>query len=157
MAIVTEIGPAHRREATRIAAMSRSLVEHGLRWRWTPSAVAGAIRHPETVVLAARQGEEVEGFAIMQFRFEARTAHLTLLAVAPRQRRRRLATELVRWLEDVARRGGIETVALEVRARNRGARQFYRALGYDEIGSVPGYYDGREHAVRFTRALAGRS
>lgn len=153
MASVTELGPARRREAPRIAAMSRSLVEHGLRWRWTPSAVAGAIRHPDTLVLAARQAEQVEGFAIMQFRFESRSAHLTLLAVAPRQRRRGLATQLVRWLEEVARRGGVESVVLEVRAGNEGARQFYRALGYDEIGRVHDYYDRREHAVRFKASL----
>ena len=38
-------------------------------------------------------------------------------------------------------------ITLEVRAKNRGAREFYVAAGYREVALVPGYY-GRESRVR---------
>jgi ribosomal protein S18 acetylase RimI-like enzyme len=39
-----------------------------------------------------------------------------------------------------ARRRGITTVFLEVRADNPGAQELYRMLGFEEIGVRPHYY-----------------
>lgn len=141
-------------DARTIALLSRRLVERGLTWRWTPRAIAAQIRDPDVEVLVARRDGAVAGFAVMQFRFEARRAHLVLLAVDPRRRRSGVGRALVSWLELVARRGGIRTVELEVRSRNLGARAFYAALGYAESGVLRRYYQGREDAVRMRRDLA---
>ena len=35
-----------------------------------------------------------------------------------------------------------------------GARIFYTRLGFDQLGIVPGYYQGREAALRMSRQLA---
>ena len=44
-------------------------------------------------------------------------------------------------------------VELELRAGNRGAKQFYSSLGYRETLRVPRYYSGIEDAIRMARNL----
>lgn len=139
-------------DAVPIALMSRRLVEGGLpSWSWTARRVARQIHNQESVVLTARRGEHLTGFAIMGFGEEA--AHLNLLAVEPRFRRAGLGSCMVRWLEATAVVAGTFDVSLEVRAGNEAARGFYRALGYSESDRLPGYYDRIEDAIRMTRDL----
>ena len=42
-------------------------------------------------------------------------------------------------------------IGLELRATNEAAFAFYSALGYRELGRVPGYYQGVEPAIRMAR------
>lgn len=150
----TELKLARLRDAQRIALMSRDLVEHGLAWTWTARRVATHIRGRDSNVLTAWHAGQLVGFAIMQF--YAERAHLNLLAVRPAARRLRIGQRLVAWQEQVARAGGIPVVNLEVRANNPGAQAFYRRLGYRQIKHLPGYYSGREAAIRMTHDLRGR-
>lgn len=147
----TTLRPAHRSESARIARMSRSLVEHGLRWRWTPRRVRQAIRDKETLVVVATVGGDLVGFAIMKFGDD--NAHLHLLAVDPRHRRRGIATALLEWLEAACRTAGMQGIRVEVRLRNRPARQFYAQLGYDRLGQINGYYDRIESAAVLVKPL----
>ncbi len=57
------------------------------------------------------------------------------------------------WLTATAVEAGVFRVNLEVRTRNEAARLFYQALGFDALNVVPGYYQGREAALRMTRRL----
>lgn len=131
--------------------MSRDLVEAGLHWSWKPARVSTHIRSSESNVVIAKDNEQLAGFAIMQFYDEH--AHLNLLAVDPAYRRVGLGRRLLEWQEDTARTGGIFCVNLEVRAGNAGARAFYYRLGYREASRIPGYYHGREDAIRMTHDL----
>ncbi len=132
--------PARVADAASLAGMSQDLVETGLRPAWDAARIAWHI------------GTAIVGFAIMRYADD--TAHLNLLAVAPAHRRRGVARRLVAWLEDTALTAGTFTIALELRAGNEGARAFYAALGYRELARVPGYYQGRESAIRMTRDVA---
>lgn len=143
--------PARTADAPHLAAMSRHLIETGLRPTWSPSRIAWHIRHAESVVLTARAVRDIAGFAIMQFGDEA--AHLNLLAVAPGHRRRGIARRLVAWLEETALTAGTFTIALELRATNVEAYAFYAALGYREINRVSRYYERREDAIRMARDM----
>jgi ribosomal-protein-alanine N-acetyltransferase len=139
-------------DAVPIALMSRRLIEAGLpSWSWTARRVTRHIQDPESVVLTARRGDELTGFAIMGFGEEA--VHLNLLAVERSCRRRGLGRRMVRWLEASAMVAGTFEVSLEVRATNLAARAFYRSLGYSEADLLPGYYERIEDAVRMTRDL----
>jgi ribosomal-protein-alanine N-acetyltransferase len=138
-------------DAPIIATMSRALIEVGLRWSWTPQRVAREIRDRGTNVLVARADARIAAFAIM--RYGETHAHLNLFAVDPRYRRRGLGRRMMEWLEASAVVAGIGEIGLEVRASNRGARRFYRALGYVEIGLLQGYYCGVEAAVGMQRSL----
>ncbi|HXG49985.1 MAG TPA: GNAT family N-acetyltransferase [candidate division Zixibacteria bacterium] len=141
-------------EAAAIAVLSRDLIEHGLRWRWTPERVAASIRAPNANVVVACAGGRIVGFAIMRYGDD--TAHLDLLAVAPGHRRAGLGRRLVRWLEQCAVTAGIVSVALEVRAGNRSAQRFYRRMGYRPLARIAGYYQGKEAALRMGRDLLCR-
>jgi ribosomal-protein-alanine N-acetyltransferase len=147
----TKIRLARPADMFPISRMSRELIEVGLGWSWTPARVGREILSSETVVLAACHGEQIVGFAIMQFGDE--TAHLNLLAVETEFQRKGIGRRLVIWLEESALTAGITKIGLELRASNQGARRFYRSLGYYETGTVPGYYRGLEAAVRMAHAL----
>jgi [ribosomal protein S18]-alanine N-acetyltransferase len=146
-----ELKLARLADAQRIALMSRDLVEAGLRWSWTSVRVAQHIRGRDSDVLTAWAEQQLIGFAIMEF--FAEHAHLNLLAVDPRYRHAGVGRQLIAWLEETARVGGIFFVTLEVRAGNGGAQAFYRTLGYRETKLIPRYYGGRETAICMTHDL----
>ena len=143
---------ARLKEAGRIALMSRDLIEYGLAWRWTPARVAASIRAENVNVLVACDERTLAGFAIMRYGND--DAHLDLLAVAPEYRRRGVGRQLLAWLEECALVAGVFNVALEVRVENKAARDFYSRLGYRELQELPGYYQGREAALRMARDLS---
>lgn len=142
---------AGQRDAQAIALMSRDLVESGLGWKYDAARVQQAMRDPETLMPVACDRGRIAGFAIMEFGEER--AHLVLLAVRPTHRRVGIGRRLVEWLVESARAAGIASLHLELRAGNEAARGFYRALGFDETLVVPGYYRGREAALRMIRVL----
>ena len=141
--------PARAADAVRLAAMSHALIESGLRPAWGAQRISWYVRHADSVVLTARNDRTIAGFAIMRYGDEA--AHLNLLAVDPAHRRRGIARRLVTWLEETALTAGTFIIGLELRAQNREAQDFYRVLGYREVGRVPGYYQGVEAAIRMER------
>jgi ribosomal-protein-alanine N-acetyltransferase len=138
-------------EAAEIAAMSRALIEYGLPWSWRPERVAARIRDRSVRVLVARVGDRTAGFAIMCYGDEQ--ARLELLGVANRYRRMGIGRGLLEWLEKCAIVAGIADIFLEVRAANDGAQAFYERLGYRKLAYLPGYYQGREAAIRMRREL----
>lgn len=91
------------------------------------------------------------GFAVMQFGDER--AHLVLLCVQAQQQRLGLGRALHDWLLKSAQVAGMASIALELRADNSGAFGFYRSLGYRDVDTVAGYYDGRIAARRMLRHL----
>lgn len=136
-------------DAPRLAAMSHEYVEAGLRPAWSASRITWHIRHPESIVLTARAAGNLAGFAIMRYADDV--AHLNLLAVDPTHRRRAVAKRLMSWLEETAFTAGTFIIGLELRVTNQAAYAFYSALGYKELGRVPGYYQGVEAAIRMAR------
>ncbi|NIR31369.1 MAG: GNAT family N-acetyltransferase [Gammaproteobacteria bacterium] len=138
-------------DADTIGNMSRELIENGLGWSWRRERVELQIDCPDTVALVAESRRCIVGFAIMYF--GAEVAHLNLLAVARARQRMGIGRRLITWLERSARVAGVASVRLEVRANNRSARAFYRALGYCEIALAPRYYRGRESAIRMEHTL----
>ena len=153
MAAEIQLEPARPVDVREIAAMSRELIERGLPWRWRPEPVLRLVRDADTAVVVARERGTLRGFAVMSFDWKRSRSHLVLLAVKPVVRRRGVGRALVRWLEVVARRGGIRRIGLEVRASSRGAQRFYRGLGYYETGRIRGYYQGREDAMTMASTL----
>ena len=149
-----EVVLARTKDARQIALMSKELVEFGLGWRWVTSRVASSIRSPDHNVAVVKDGTRILAFGIM--RYDLDDAHLLLFAVQRECRRQKLGSRLLRWLEETALVAGVGAIYLETRLGNRGGRSFYRAHGYEELGVVRGYYDGRESAMRMIRRLRPR-
>jgi len=152
MSELATLGLARSTDALEIAEMSRDLIEHGLTWSWTPARVQHFISGPESSVVVARRERQIAAFAIMHFGDEV--AHLNLLAVAPEHRRQGLGRQLMSWLTATAIEAGVFRINLELRTRNDSARIFYECLGFNQLGIVQGYYQGREAALRMSRCLA---
>ena len=142
---------ATRADSALIAAMSRDLIERGLGWSWTPRRVLRSIGDAHTNVVVALDGQRLAGFGIMKYHDDE--AHLLLLAVQAGDRRRGIGAALVIWLEKAALVSGVGQVYLETRMSNLQARAFYRQLGYREVQTVPGYYQGVEPGVRMAKDL----
>jgi ribosomal-protein-alanine N-acetyltransferase len=145
------IGFANLGDAQSLAIMSRDLIEAGLGWEYRRDRIAGMIGDPEHVAVVTRDGPRVAGFAIMSFREEH--GHLVLLAVRPTHQRRGVARAMLAWLTDTALVAGIASMHVELRASNAAAHALYRQAGFSETLRVPGYYRGREAAVRMLRLL----
>ncbi len=60
---------------------------------------------------------------------------------------------MMNWLVETAVTAGVFRINLELRTHNEAARVFYEALGFEKLGVVPGYYQGREAALRMSRRL----
>ncbi|HEY1326515.1 MAG TPA: GNAT family N-acetyltransferase [Casimicrobiaceae bacterium] len=138
-------------DAQALAVMSRDLIESGLGWVYRTERFARLIASDDTVALVARANDRPVGFAVMEFGDER--AHLVVLAVSPRYQRIGIARRLVAWLLKSALIAGITSIHVELRADNDAAFAFYRAMGFTETLRVPGYYRGRETAIRMIRML----
>src|SRR5580693_3897139 len=152
MSELATLGLARAGDAREIAEMSRDLIEQGLTWSWTPLRVKHFISGAESSVVVARREGRIAAFAIMHFGDEV--AHLNLLAVAAKHRRQGLGRQLMDWLTATAVEAGVFRINLELRSNNEQARIFYECLGFDQLGIVQGYYQGREAALRMSRHLA---
>ncbi|MGH8175053.1 MAG: GNAT family N-acetyltransferase [Steroidobacter sp.] len=146
-----KLGLARLGDAPRIAEMSRTLIESGLPWTWTPRRVAAHMKQRENLSAIATTEGELAGFVMAQFGRER--VHVALLGVADHYQRHGLGRQLVRWVEESAVVAGLFEMRLEVRTSNKTARRFYAALGYKESGSVLGYYSGLEDAIQLSRDL----
>lgn len=143
---------AHGGDVQEIAAMSRCLIEVGLRgWTWHPARVARALQARETCVLVTEIGGQLAGFAISEF--GDTRAHLSLLAVKPAHQRRGIGLAMIEWLAESALVAGIDHFSVEMRANNFAARSFYETLGFRQQQYIAGYYQNVEPAIRMRRDL----
>jgi ribosomal-protein-alanine N-acetyltransferase len=154
MSELSTLALARAADAAEIAHMSRDLVEQGLTWSWTPARVQHFISGADSSVVVAPRARtpRISAFAIKHFGEEV--AHLNLLAVSPLHRRQGLGRQLMDWLTATAIEAGVFRINLELRTQNVPARAFYESLGFEQLGVIEGYYQGREAALRMTRRLA---
>jgi [ribosomal protein S18]-alanine N-acetyltransferase len=150
-ALDVELGFAFPAEAERLAVLARDLIETGLGWGYRPQRIMELIRDIDTVTLVARERKRAVGFAVMRFGDER--AHLILLAVLPAYQRRGIGRRMIEWLVESALVAGMASIHVELRASNRAAYALYRSVGFSETLRVPGYYRGRETALRMLRML----
>jgi ribosomal-protein-alanine N-acetyltransferase len=92
--------------------------------------------------LVAVRGSRVAGFVIYRTLAEGESEVLNLV-VAAEFRRQGVARELIASLV-----GGVRGVLyLEVRESNQAARNFYKSVGFQEVGVRPGYYQSPPEAA----------
>ena len=99
-------------------------------------------------------GDAIVGHAVMSVAIGE--AHLLNICVGPRWQGRGVGRRLLRRLLRIARERNADTMFLEVRASNVGARGLYESEGFGEIGRRRDYYPadrGREDAIVYARAM----
>ncbi|MGW8185850.1 MAG: ribosomal protein S18-alanine N-acetyltransferase [Desulfobacterales bacterium] len=105
----------------------------------------------DVVVLDPRCGQ-ILAYACLRLTLDE--IHLLKIAVAPRWRRRGIATWLLDYCLGLGQRRKARKVYLEVRPSNGSAMDFYRKIGFRIIGSRPKYYtDTGEDALIMMKSL----
>ena len=99
-------------------------------------------------------GSIMVGYAVLML--GVGEAHVLNLAIAEDWQRQGLGRGFLQHLIKVAREYRAETMFLEVRPSNLGARRLYEDIGFNEMATRRGYYpahDGREDAILLGLAL----
>ena len=92
-------------------------------------------------VYVAESGGALCGFVSVEFREWNRLGQVHGLAVDPSLKRRGIGSALTGCAEGFVREEGGRGIYVDTPATNRGARGFYRALGYQHAYTMPEYYD----------------
>lgn len=108
---------------------------------WTLPQLAGVMTMPGTWLTIARIDAAPTGFALIRSVLDE--CELLLLAVAPLWRGRGIGQTLLSDSLRTARRKGITSMNLEVRASNN-AINLYEKTGFEYVHRRPGYYRGND-------------
>lgn len=81
------------------------------------------------------------------------TGHIITIDVLPEARRQGTGRLLLLEIEKHFWAKEVSSIRLEVAVNNLAAQQFYRAMGYERIGTIPGYYAGRLNALVMQKQL----
>jgi ribosomal-protein-alanine acetyltransferase len=106
-----------------------------------------------TIALDAKSGADIAGFIIAQIEFEDQEyGHIITLNIAPKHRRKGIATKLIAETENYLKQRGIHECRLEVREDNHAAIKLYHKLGYQTISKLERYY-GKKHGFYLKKPL----
>lgn len=117
---------------------------------WTAKDVAETLSTPHCVFLTRPNGGLIA-------RIVAGECEILALATDPQTQRQGVASSLLTELFGLARKSDVETVFLDVAARNTPARQFYTKQGFARIGTRRDYYllrnGAKDDALMLSRHL----
>lgn len=113
------------------------------------------LRNPRAVTLIEDGGTVMLGALMLLF--EGSVCRVLSVAVVPDARRRGLGSRLMRAAEEASGERRCTVVRLEVSTENPGAVEFYRRLGYEVDGILPGYYSWGEDAFSMHKIVPSLS
>ena len=96
--------------------------------------------------LVAQHDNIVVGYIIFWIRYEDE-GHIISLAVDEKYRKKNMGRELVDYAIDIFTKCDVREIKLEVRIENKGARKFYKKIGFEEKKVLKNYYEDGEDAV----------
>lgn len=111
------------------------------------------LRSDSAAVLAAVDGSELLGKAVVFFHRGRDIARLYSIAVADAARGRGLGVALLAAAERNAYRHGARRMRLEVRQDNAAAIRLYERTGYRRFGAYAGFYEDGANAWRYEKGL----
>jgi ribosomal-protein-alanine acetyltransferase len=121
---------------------------------FTKRQIAYLLTDYNTIALVAKADSDIAGFIIVQVEVQENTefGHIITINVAPNYRRHKIATKLLRQIENLLKQKGITECRLEVREDNNPAIKLYQTLGYQTMGKIENYY-GKKHGLYFKKTL----
>jgi ribosomal-protein-alanine N-acetyltransferase len=111
---------------------------------WTRQQWLEELTHPHAIGIGIDRGGDL--LAMAWGRMIIEELHVSLVAVAPSQRRRGLGRLALEQLLRVSREEGVRAATLEVGSRNGAARALYAAAGFQTVGVRSGYYRNGDDA-----------
>ena len=106
--------------------------------------------HPQRIARVAETEDRILGFVLAHIQ-NSFCARVLTLDVIPEARKCGIATRLMNALHEELKRQAITACLLEVGVDNIPAQHLYEILHYYYIGTLPGYYCGREDAYQLIR------
>lgn len=142
------------RDIAMVDALMKAAFDPRFGEAWTRGQALGVLALPGIRLTIALVDDVPAGFAMIRGVLDE--AELLLIAVDPAQRRRGIATALLRAIEADCAATGVTDLHLEVRAGND-ALKLYLAHGFVKVGERRAYYRGPEgkayDAHTYRRAL----
>lgn len=116
------------------------------------------VQHPKSsTVVAETESGTVAGFCTGRLHLlEGRPfGHIITIDVLPDIRGQGVGRLLLSAVEKHFQAKSVELIRLEVAVDNEQAKSFYQAMGYAQIGMIPGYYGGKLDALVMQKQLTG--
>ena len=110
--------------------------------RFSRSTMRQLLRDPSSATWVAEENEQMAGFAIIFWAQppEQPLAYIQTLEVAAAHRKRGIAGELLRRMEESAKSAGAHVIWLHVAESNTSAIRLYLAHGFSEQGREENFY-----------------
>jgi len=114
---------------------------------YPPFLIERLIRdNPDTFLVAVDQSKKVMGYCIVSV--DGTFAHLISIAVKESNRRKGIATALLKEQLTYLEEHDVKDFWLEVSARNTEAIDVYLKLGFNEVETIQSYYSDGSAALR---------
>jgi len=115
---------------------------------FTKQQIAYLLSDFNTIALIAKSNVDIAGFVIAQIEVEENTeyGHIVTINVAPKFRRKGIATRMLQEIESFLKQRSITQIRLEVREDNNTALKLYNKLDYKTQGKLDRYY-GNKHGI----------
>ncbi len=125
-------------------------------FRFARSYMRQLVESPDSATWIAEEQRQMTGFAIVVWIPDPveTIAYIQTIEVDPAQRKRGIATRLLRQLETSARDVRAQVIWLHVSESNASAIRLYQAHGYLPQGREEDYYAPGIHALRFFKSLS---
>jgi [ribosomal protein S18]-alanine N-acetyltransferase len=134
------------------ALVLEALHAKAFRAAWSAKVLAELIETPGAFAWIAQRLDAPDGFVLG--RVAADEAEIITLAVRPTARRAGVGRALMAAAMACAREAGAARMFLEVAEDNPAGRALYDALGFEQVGVRPHYYDRPDGAFADARILA---
>jgi len=107
------------------------------------------LQHPKSLAVVAEEDGAISGFCIGQsYLLEGKpVGHIITIDVLPAARRQGIGKQLFSDIEKRLQQAGALFIQLEVAIDNLSAQAFYDDMGFERIGRIPGYYNGKVDAL----------
>ena len=146
--IEVEIGPAERSDVPEISRIEQASFPHPFSAETFQRELGLGMAH----LCKATLNESVVGY--IDYWHLADEIHLVSNAVDPTCRRQKIASRMMDFLVDYARREEVRVIYLDVRVSNEAAAALYRRHNFQVIGRRKRYYtDNNEDAIEMVLTL----
>lgn len=122
---------------------------------FTKEHIMFLLQDSNSVSLIAQTNGKIAGFIIglIQHIRGMKTGHIYTIDVATKHRRRGVGIKLLKELEQIFTKEGVEICYLEARLNNVAALELYKKQGYSEVERLKDYYFEDAHGVRLLKRL----
>ena len=112
---------------------------------WNSKILKEELENENTRYVVAIKNEEILGFAGIKYNFD--TVEVMNIVTKKNQRRKGLASLLLRKLLEISKEFNVSKISLEVNEQNLPALNLYKKLGFFEVGRRNKYYNEQFDAI----------